>query len=528
MKRDAPDLHPGPVLDPVFSGAGSSAHSWASLGLAAAFALGTLALVQLIYSALYWVHPDLAGAVLSGRLVLTLQESFDDYTVFFPPAERVWFTFAAAISEWTGMRLDLAAVLLTNTAVLISAGLGYHIRRVTAGASLRFFAGSLLILALMPIAYMSNFGLREHIVLLGLWPYLVLRISDPEGTIVGWRLRFAIGLWMGSALLLKYLYSVVVVLVELADAAIQRRPFALLRIENLVSGAIVAAYLFIWLVLDPSQREAIEVVVTAINANLVDLQTSVVRAVYSLALAVALVLVARLANVPVRVTAIGLAIVLGAVIVAWIQSRWYVQHRLPITAAYIVWLWMMRDHLKPLWFAGLALLISVPVINAFRSAAYYQASASEIDAAMKTSGFSVEGKRVGVLNMNPSPVNQFLAANRAWRWNTSVNNSYVAAELVSFDRPENAGQAPPSVTLEEPGLKLVHDAMLRLWEDSPPDALILDNSRSWPLRFVKVRWREAFARDERFNAFMEQYEPVLDHKGELLDFTYFERKTRKR
>ncbi|MEM9312261.1 MAG: hypothetical protein AAGA34_12535, partial [Pseudomonadota bacterium] len=69
-----------------------------------------------------------------------------------------------------------------------------------------------------------------------------------------------------------------------------------------------------------------------------------------------------------------------------------------------------------------------------------------------------------------------------------------------------------------------HDNMLRLWEDQPPEILILDHSHSWPLRYVKVRWQEAFAKDARFQSFLDRYEPVFKHKGELLEFTYLVRK----
>ena len=68
-------------------------------------------------------------------------------------------------------------------------------------------------------------------------------------------------------LLFKYLYSIVVFLVELADAILQRRSFLLFRIENLIAGAIVALYLFSWLVLDASQRTAIGAVASAIDAH---------------------------------------------------------------------------------------------------------------------------------------------------------------------------------------------------------------------------------------------------------------------
>ena len=58
----------------------------------------------------------------------------------------------------------------------------------------------------------------------------------------------------------------------------------------------------------------------------------------------------------------------------------------------------------------------------------------------------------------------------------------------------------------------------------PPDALILDNKKNWPLRHAKIDWLQAFSQDARFNAIMADYEPVFVHKGERLEFTYYVRK----
>ncbi|MEM6909582.1 MAG: hypothetical protein AAF494_12985 [Pseudomonadota bacterium] len=489
-----------------------------------ALAIGLLGILQLFYGTFYSIHPDLAGGALSGRLAVTLGDAFAEYSLYFPPAEKAWFSLAARLSELTGLRLDLAIVLMTSTAVLFSGGLAYRIRQESVGATPLFLIVSVGVLVTVPIVFMNVFGLREHLVVLGLWPYFVLRISDHDDAKIGWRTRLVLGLWLGATLLFKYLYSLVVLLVELADAAVQRRPWAVLRVENLVSGAIVALYLFFWLVLDPSQREAIAVVVSAIDANLTDHRANLLNAAVNLALAIVFLLIARIFKLPARTTLIGLAMVVGAVIAAWIQSRWYIQHLLPVTMAYIAWWWMARGKVATLWVVALALLIAPAIFGAFIRTGFYQATVQELDTAIDQAGLSVEGKRVGVLIMNPSPLNQYLASSGAWRWNVSVNNSYVAAELYHLDKPENIGIAPPPVKLDVPGRKKLHDDMLRLWEDMPPDVLILDHSRSWPLNYVEVKWTQVFSEDQRFRAFLAQYRPVLHHDGDLLDFKYYVRK----
>lgn len=502
---------------------GSAVWSASFWGLNLAVSIGVLSSLILFYTWVYSIHPDLAGGILSGRLAMELGDSFAEYSLYFPPAERTWFTLAAWISNATGLAPDLTAILLTGVAMLFSGGLGYQIRRQTVGATPLFLIGSIAVILMFSILLKNVVGLREHMVVLGLWPYLVLRLSDPENAVVGWKTRLVLGAWMGATLLFKYLYSLVVLLVELADAAMRRRPLALLRIENLISGAIVATYLLVWLVLDPAQREAISTIVGALDANLTDPVTNLQQSAIRLALAVFLVVVAHLYKVPKRVTAIGMALVVGAVIAAAIQSRWYSHHLYPITIAYIAWWWMISRQVKWLWLVAIAIVLARPVIGEFINTQPYQNGVREAEQAMSTAGVTVAGKRVGILIMNPSPFNQYLVSQGALRWNASVNNSYVAAELDSLDIPENAGLVSPPISLGDPARQYLHDEMLRLWEDMPPDALILDQSTNWPLLYVDVEWRRVFAEDPRFQAVLEQYRPVFEHKGEQLEFQYLER-----
>jgi hypothetical protein len=491
--------------------------------LHAGVAICVFAGLLLSYGSYYPLHHDLAGSALSGRLAFTLGDSFGDYSLYFPPAERAWFSLAAWLSDQTGLRLDLAVVLMTGAAVLFAAGLAYRIRRQTVGASPLFLVFSAAVLVILPILFKNVFGLREHLVALGLWPYLVLRVSDPDGTRIGWRVRLLLGLWMGASLLFKYLYCAVVLLVEIADALMQRRPLLLFRIENIAAGAVVALYLFSWLVLDPSQRTVIGAMLSAIDANLADPTANWWAVANNLYFAIFFVVAFRILRLPGRVIALGLALVVGALVAAWAQERWYTHHLFPITMAYIAWWWMAGRAFKPWGHALVALYVLVPIVMEYRSTASYRTAVEELGRALDEAGQSVAGKRVGVLTMHPSPYNQYLASHRALRWSSMMNNAYVAAELKAFDREENARTPPPPVRLDDPGRRMLHDEMLRLWEDMPPDVLILDHSTRWPLRYIDVEWTRVFSADPRFNAILSHYRPVLRHDGQQLEFTYYVR-----
>lgn len=498
---------------------------WPAAGLALrlGIAIGVFSYILLLYGLRYPLHHDLAGSLLSGRLAVDLGDSYGDYSIYFPPAERVWYSIAARLSDLTGWRLDLTVVAMTGVMVLVSAELAYRIRQSTVGATPLFLVLSVALLVILPILFKNVFGVREHLVALGLWPYLVLRVSDPDGTRIGWRLRAYLGLWMGGTLLFKYLYSVVVLLVELADALIQRRPRLLFRTENLVAGGVVALYLFTWLGLDSSQRAAIGAMLSAIDAALIDPKENWLMVAQNVGYAACFLALLIGFRVPGRMIALCLATVVGAVFVAWTQERWFTHHLFLIILAYVFWWWAAKRYFR--WWGHLvvALGLAYPLVTQYLSTFGYQKQVAEVDQAVRDAGQSVAGKRVGILTMHPSPYNQYLASHRAVRWNTQTNNAYISAELKPFDKKENAGKVLPPVKLYDPGRRMLHDQMLRLWEDRPPDVLILDHSYHWPLQYVDVDWEHQFSQDPRFSAILKRYRPLFDHKGRRISFTYYVR-----
>lgn len=482
-----------------------------------------LAALVAFYSFVWVPNHNIGGPILNARLSQALGDSASDYISYFPPAENVWYGLAALLSDLTSITADRVAVLMTGLAMLFSTGLAYRIRKLTVGVTPVWFALSAIFLAIMPIVVKNIFGLTIHLVVMGLWPYLNLRLCDPDDTRIGWKLRSVVGLWLGATLTLRYLYSLIVLMVELADALYARRFWSLFRIENLIAGGIVALYLFFWLVLDPSQREAMSAVISAIDGNLVSTKTSVRYAGAFISLSVIFVAVTYVLKLDKRTMVIGLAMVIAGITATWIQARWYEHHLFPVLAAYAAWVWMIHRDIKLLWLTVLALIVAQLIFRYF-TLMPHQLTYIELDRAMEEAGVSVTGKRVGILNMHPSPLNQYLARNGAWRWIGANNNAYVAAELDPMDTRRKPRKVAPPVKIDDPGRAMLHDDMLRLWEDMPPDMLILDESTSWPLRDFKVRWAKVFANDKRFMAILDQYRPIMRHKGKRMDFTIYERK----
>ncbi len=487
--------------------------------LAGGLAMGAL---YLFYAHVYPLHHDLGGGVLSGALAVELGAAYGDYVPYFPPMEKAWFTTAWHLGQATGLGGALAVILMSTLVSLIGAWLAYAIRRRAVGAGPAFFLVPLAILLVVPILYKNIFGLREPLVLAGLWPYLVLRVSDPAGDRIGPKLRAILGLWLGVTLLFKYLYAAVVLLVELADAAVQRRIRTLFRIENLIAGGVVACYLLLWFI-DPAQREAISMMMSAIDANLRSGSDKLERALVILLPALLALLLLRVSKVPVRHIALGGAVMAGVILVAAVQERWYTHHVFPIVMGIVFLRWLAGNRLR--WWGELVFLLCIlpHVVRAFAETHQYRAADRELERVIEAAGERVEGKRIGVLNMHPSPYNQYLAGAGALRWNPMVNTAYVAAELAPADVPANDGVAPV-MPLEHPGRVALHDRMIRLWIDRPPDALLFSKGATWPLRHVEVDWATAFSRDPRFAAILADYDLVIDHEGEEVSFSYYVRR----
>lgn len=484
------------------------------LAVLAAFA------IPVLYLTILPPHQDLAGNALSGKLALSLGGSYNNYSMYFPPAERFWFTSAAHISEWTGARLDMVVVSMTACMVVVGSWLGYQIRRAVHGPSAKFFVLSLAVFTLLPILFKNVYGLREHMIMLGFWPYLLLRFFDPASEKVSLPLRIATGTWLGTCLLFKYLYAVAVLLIEIVDAGLNRNPRSLFRFENLLAGAIVALYLLLWLGVDPGQREAIGAMQSAIQGNL---KTGTENALAAAPYILFTVLAALIVKLPARRTCIGVALVVGAVLVSAIQQRWYTHHLFPITASYLFLWWMAKERMSRLAHSFIALvLLSLIAWQTMRSIPYVR-EVGETRDAFSRAGLSLDGQRVGMLAMHPSPYNQFLLASDAQRWNPMMNNAYVGAEYAPIDNPSNRGVAAPPLEMSDPGRLKLHDQMLRLWEDNPPDAIIIDEGRSWPLRNIQVNWLELLSEDERFQKIFSGYRPALRHRGQTVRFTYYAR-----
>lgn len=479
--------------------------------------------MALLYGTAFSLHHDLSGGILTAKLAFILGENFKYYNSYFPPIEKSWYTLALQISDVTGIKADLVIVVQTYAAAVFSTLLGYRIRKVTVGASAWFFILPFAVLLVMPILFKNIFGLRENIVVLGLWPYLVLRAAGGKASRVGPSLRGLLGIWLGFTLLFKFLYSIIVIFVEIADVIWCRKIFLLFRPENLISGTIVFVYLMMWLGLDPSQREAISTMSSSISGNIITTIAAFGNAQFWMFSGLLLLFLSLYFKADSRAISIGFAALFGAIVVAWMQGRWYTHHLFPILMAIIGWWWLIGSRLTTWAHILVIALLLFQVKHQFFSMRIYQARTATLERALSTADISLEGKRVALLNQHPSPYNQVILSSGGLRWTPQANIAYASAELKAFDTLKNQGQQPPPLRFDLASHSILHNQMLQLWEDFPPDALIIDNTSRWPLHYLRFNWRQLLSEDARFQEIIKDYELKFEHVSLLLKFEYYVR-----
>jgi hypothetical protein len=487
-------------------------------------AIVVLIAVPLFYTHQYSIHHDLAGSMLSGKFATELGYTYGQYGIYFPPAEKVWFSLAAVLHTITGIRLDTIVVIMTGIAILLSTQFAYFIRRKTVGATPLFLLMSVTALVVLPIAFKNVFGLREHLVALGIWPYLVYRLSDPTGIALSSKWRIVMGVWLGWTLLFKYLYAFVVLFIELTDAIIQRRLSNLFRMENLISGSIVAVYIFVWLILQPQNLQTIGIMKNAIQANIISFQqTAQYIGVYLLS-GIPLIAAGFIYKSNKRSLLIGLALLLSAILVTAIQARWYSHHQFPIFIATLVLLWIIQSKTPKMVSLFVCLFLMNTVYGQFKENSLYQARFKLLDQSFLANNISLENKRVGLMIAHPSPFSEIVAQHGGTRWTALVNFAHVFSELEKADIIENEGKLAPPIERFIDGREILHDKTMSLWEDFPPDVIIMDHSNSWPLKHLEVNWPHLFSKDERFAKIMANYALAYSHEEKYLGYDYYIKK----
>ena len=73
---------------------------------------------------------------------------------------------------------------------------------------------------------------------------------------------------------------------------------------------------------------------------------------------------------------------------------------------------------------------------------------------------------------------------------------------------------------------MLHNQMMQLWQDYPPDILILDYTYNWPLLYIVVDWKLLLAKDDAFQKVFKDFKLAFRFGAPgILSFEVYVRKS---
>lgn len=191
-----------------------------------------------------YLNPDIAWYIYAGGRLLDGARYYVDVVDLMPPFV-IWASMPiAAIGRVTGVNVEIIfhTVLLTLTAVSIclSARLIAAATDITAGARHLFLV---LLAALVLFLPASDFGQRDHVVIVLASPWVFLRWSRLIDRPVPWGLAAVIGLMAAVGLWLNSYFLFVVIALEIAVLLVARNARIALRIETLAIVGLGLTYM---------------------------------------------------------------------------------------------------------------------------------------------------------------------------------------------------------------------------------------------------------------------------------------------
>ena len=194
--------------------------------------------------------PDVSGQFWLAHAMRRGARLYLDVVEINPP---LWFWLAMPIdwlAETLGVRTEPVTILVVAVAVLAAMGaVGKLLGHVDSPRRIAFLTYLGAILLIMPARQLEQ---REHIVLIGAIPYLVLAAARRRGEAVTPSLAVLIGVGAGLGFALKPYFMLVPILIELWLIASLRRAWRPVRAETLGLAATVAAYAVALAVVTPS------------------------------------------------------------------------------------------------------------------------------------------------------------------------------------------------------------------------------------------------------------------------------------
>ena len=205
------------------------------------------------------INHDAAIHLQCAQLLLLKEVPYIDYVEPNPPYVHYLHTLPVLLARLVGLTVPPVFQWLVLLLVLLSAGLYFRLRRlrvgVTAPAELYPFSIALLLFSVY-VFRSGGFGQREHLFMLGLFPWFECRCARHEGRPIPLHLALGTALLFGPFALLKPHFVFIACACESVLLAVSRRWRVVMTPEVGLCIVFAGGYLAQFLFLPQAAREA--------------------------------------------------------------------------------------------------------------------------------------------------------------------------------------------------------------------------------------------------------------------------------
>ncbi len=460
------------------------------------------------------LHHDLAGMVNEAGFTIREPQIVSKYGSPLIPMEQFFYGLPVYLSTWINIPVYQGIVLQCFLVLQLGALLtcwiiykgGLSKSRVQ---TLIWIAGIYGINFLLPLAYRSRniFGLREHLFVALILPFLMLLCARLSGFHPGRLLAAMVGIVAGLAIIFKPVYVLLFLFVETVFLVYNRRLFAFARIETLFIVLVGSGYLFYWFFYT-EYFIRIKNLISAVQGYLVPQLALIATEFFYLAPAIVLLVhilfrrkaITQQDNTAIQKTVILFSACISSALVLQLQQRGYSHHSFPIAVFVIVFALSIWHVLSKKILTIFLIFCTYSILHEVNLK--FQLIGNQ---AGRSIGTIIQNKTVAAISPHLRPFHTAILKNGA-KWQFPVRNmAYLATEYKRFDVPDSDFNYIPIESFSESG-RFIHQQVIGMLEDYPPDFIIVDTSTQWPLKYIQVNYLEALKMDEKFQLIWRNYQ----------------------
>lgn len=198
-----------------------------------------------IYFSFYPLNVDATWILHSAQMMIEDSILYVDIIDVNPPLIFIYTTLAVFINNMFGLSLDYSFILLVITLICISSFLSFNIikKLFTNDNSRRYYLYSIIFILSISMSY--NFGEREHLFILFIFPYFLSMVYKNKVDIT-FSLKLIVGILASLGFNLKPHFFLIFIGIELIFMLNKKDFFSFLRIDSIT--IILSSILYIFIV----------------------------------------------------------------------------------------------------------------------------------------------------------------------------------------------------------------------------------------------------------------------------------------